>query len=152
MLVKLFRYSANEEDTLGLMYIDGQFACYTLEDQYQNEKIYGETRIPAGSYKMRLRTEGGFHQRYSTRYQGFHIGMLEIADVPGFEFILLHVGNTDDDTAGCILVGNTANNNQDYRGFVGHSSEAYRFVYPKIASALSEGEDVRIIIANMEEL
>ena len=152
MIIKVLRYSDDGDSTLGLMYIDGAFACYVLEDEHRNEKVYGQTRIPEGVYPVKLRIEGGFHERYIRKFTGIHMGMLEIQNVPDFEYILIHIGNDDDDTAGCLLIGNTVNNNQLDAGFVGHSRDAYIQVYPKIADAIREGEEVWIHVADMEEI
>lgn len=152
MIIKVLRYSDDGDSTLGLMYIDGAFSCYVLEDEHRNQKVYEETRIPEGVYPVKLRKEGGFHKRYKKSFEGIHVGMLELQNVPDFEYILIHIGNDDEDTAGCLLVGNTANNNAVDAGFVGHSRDAYLNVYPKIANALLEDEEVYISIADMEEI
>lgn len=135
MKLTLIRYSSQAEDTLGLLFIEEKFACYTLEDEYRTTKVYGETRIPAGSYSITLRREGGFHDRYASRFPDIHQGMLHLQDVPGFEHILIHCGNRGDDTAGCILVGDTAQQNITEEGFIGNSTAAYRRIYPQIAAA-----------------
>ena len=107
-------------------------------------KVKGETRIPAGTYKIKLRNEGGFNQRYNKRYPSIHRGMLHIIDVPGFEYILIHVGNSDEHTAGCLLVGDSQENNQvNKNGFIGSSGNAYKRIYPLIADAV-ENEGVTI--------
>ena len=143
MKLEVLRYSDNGESTLGLLFVDGEFHCYTLEDERRTEKVFGETRIPEGEYKVGLRTEGGHHQRYSDKYSN-HKGMLHIQDVPDFEFILIHIGNDDDDTAGCLLVGNTATNNRIQEGFVGDSTKAYIRLYSKVIEAMDKKENVTI--------
>ena len=71
--------------------------------------------------------------------------MLHIIDVPNFEYILIHTGNTDEHTAGCLLLGDTQTNNQISKdGFVGSSGQAYKRIYPPIAEALENGECVEI--------
>ena len=121
------------------------FLAYTLEDEQRNEKVYGETRIPNGTYKLGLRKTGGYHQKYSKRFADIHIGMLHVLDVPGFEYILIHCGNTDEHTAGCLLVGDSQENNQiTTNGFIGKSTQAYKRIYPRIAEAIECGEKVTI--------
>jgi hypothetical protein len=66
-------------------------------------------------------------------------------DVPNFEYILIHCGNTDEHTAGCLLLGDTQENNQIKKnGFVGHSTRAYFRIYPYILAALERGAEVTI--------
>lgn len=147
MEVTLQRFSSNHESTIGLFFIDCDFVCYTIEDEFRTEKVYGDTRIDAGRYKLTLRTVGGFHSRYLKRYGSeFHKGMLWLRDVPNFEYVLIHIGNNDDDTAGCILVGNQANNTDVSDGFVSDSRRAYERIYPIIAKELEEGKEVWINI------
>lgn len=137
------RYSGKTDDTLGLLHrismTGAEFLCYTLEDEERTEKMFGETRIPSGTYKLGLRTHGGFHERYSEKFS-FHFGMVEVLDVPGFTDILIHIGNDDDDTAGCLLVGDTASQNITKPGFVGSSTDAYKRVYRKILKDLNAGD------------
>jgi len=149
MKLEVIRFSSQADSTSGLLFevdeLGKHFLCYTLEDERRALKVQGETRIPAGTYKIELRTEGGFHERYSRKYTGIHIGMLHITNVPGFEYILIHTGNTDEHTAGCLLVGDTQENNVIIRdGFVGKSNNAYKRIYPKIAEQITKGNDVTI--------
>jgi hypothetical protein len=73
--------------------------------------------------------------------------MLWLQDVPGFEHILIHPGNRDDDTKGCILVGDSASQNITEEGSIGSSRNAYRRIYPPIAAALEAGELVIITVS-----
>lgn len=141
MKLEVIRYNSEIDYTDGLLFIDKQFECYTLEDEFRTKKVYAETRIPDGIYPITLRTVGGFHQRYSNKFPSMHKGMLWIKDVPGFEYILIHIGNDDDDTAGCLLVGSTADKD---KGFIGASTKAYKDMYVKVLDALERGEEVTI--------
>jgi hypothetical protein len=133
------RFKNNGDTTIGSLSIDDVFECYTLEDEPRTEKVYGETRIPAGTYDIQLRKEGGFHERYKERFPVFHVGMLWVKNVPGFEYILIHCGNTDKDTAGCLLVGESIDN-----WTLVNSTKAYENMYKQVASALLAGESVTI--------
>ena len=150
MKLEVLRFSSGKDSTSGALFNvnkdnEKEFLCYTLEDEYRDSKKYGETRIPAGTYKIQFRTVGGFHAKYSARFYDIHKGMLHIVDVPGFDFILIHCGNTDEHTAGCLLVGDTQNNNVvEEDGFIGRSTAAYKRIYPTIAKALEQGEEVTI--------
>ena len=158
MELEVIRFSSGTDSTNGILFetiqqgneIDGyfkqkKFLAYTLEDEQRDKKILGETRIPEGTYKMVLRKTGGYHARYSKRFPHIHIGMLHVLDVPGFEYILIHCGNTDEHTAGCLLVGDSQENNQITKdGFIGKSTQAYKRIYSRIAEAIECGEKVTI--------
>ena len=148
MKLEVLRFSNGEDSTSGLLFdvtTERVFLAYTLEDEYRDNKIAGETRIPDGVYKIGFRKEGGFHSKYKKRFPSFHKGMLQINDVPDFDFILIHCGNTDEHTAGCLLVGDSQVNNMVQKdGFIGESTQAYKRIYPPIAEALESGEEVTI--------
>tara|TARA_R100001463_G_scaffold99735_1_gene154159 strand:+ start:118 stop:594 length:477 start_codon:yes stop_codon:yes gene_type:complete len=149
MELEVLRISSQSDSTSGLLYeitdIGKNFLCYTLEDEARALKVRGETRIPAGIYNVELRKEGGFHARYTKKYGNIHRGMLHITDVPGFEYILIHTGNTDEHTAGCLIIGDSQENNTIIKdGFIGKSNNAYKRIYPRIAQAIEQGEEVTI--------
>lgn len=125
----------SSEWTRGKLFIDGVFECFTLEDQYQQKKVKKETRIPAGRYKILLRIVGTHHDRYKVKFPGIHQGMLHLQDVPEFQFILIHIGNTDADSEGCLLVGSSFMNGK----LVG-STIAYEKLYKKVVKAAEKGE------------
>ena len=144
MKLTLMRISSQIDSTSGILFDSTEypkFLCYTLEDEFRAVKVASETRIPEGTYKIALRTEGGFHARYSNRFGSMHKGMLELQDVPNFKWILIHCGNTDENTAGCILVGNSQTSNLVQKdGFIGSSTDAYKTIYPSLATAAAKGE------------
>ena len=148
MKLDVLRFSSEHDSTNGLLFdVTGKrkFLCYTLEDEYRTKKVMQETRIPAGEYEIKYRKEGGFNKRYTKRYPDIHRGMLHVTSVPNFKWILIHVGNTDEHTAGCLLLGDTQENNQiKANGFIGKSSQAYVRIYDYIAKALDMGEKVTI--------
>ena len=148
MKLKVIRFSSQSDSTSGLLFdaTDGmKFLCYTLEDEKREEKVMSETRIPAGVYSIKLRKEGGFHGRYTKKYGSMHKGMLHVQDVPNFKWILIHTGNTDEHTAGCLIVGDSQENNVLVKdGFIGRSTQAYKRIYPPIANAIESGEEVTI--------
>lgn len=149
MKLEVLRFSSQKDSTNGILFdvTEGrEFLCYTLEDEYRDKKIKGETRIPSGTYKITLRTVGGFHGRYEKKYGEMHKGMLWVRNVPNFEYILIHTGNTDEHTAGCLLVGDTQQQNitKSKSGFIGASVDAYKRIYPSIASAIERGDNVEI--------
>jgi hypothetical protein len=157
MQLEVLRFSSEDDSTSGLLFDitngNRKFLAYTLEDEYREEKEIHETRIPAGTYNVTLRIEGGFHQRYVTKYGDMHKGMLWVRDVPGFEYILIHTGNTDEHTSGCLLLGDTQTNNQIKEdGFIGSSVQAYKRVYPSIAKVLEDGGIVNITYTDFDTI
>jgi hypothetical protein len=158
MKIDVKRFADNNDTTLGIFYIDGIFECFTVEDQEQKiKKIKGETRIPNGTYQISLRAEGGYHNRYTKKYGSMHKGMLCIHNAPNwkiinnnmeFQYILIHTGNTDEHTMGCLLLNDAVSG----KTFTGSSSvDAYKRVYPKIAKALESGKKVTITYTDIEE-
>ena len=154
MKLQLLRINSQADYTSGVLFQvcdDGskEFLCYTLEDEEREKKVKHETRIPEGVYRISLRTYGGFHERYKKRFKDIHKGMLWLIDVPNFEYILIHCGNNDEHTSGCILVGQT----QEYGkkdGWISRSTQAYFDIYPMIAQALEDKENVTIEVIDYE--
>lgn len=156
MKLEVQRFSSESNSTLGILFDTTdkpKFLCYTLEDEFREVKVNGETRIPAGTYNITLRTEGGFNQRYTKKFgSDFNKGMLWVRDVPGFEYILIHIGNDDDDSEGCLLVGDSQNQNITKKGFISSSTDAYKRIYPSIANALEKGETVTITYIDYDSI
>lgn len=114
LLIK--RIAKMEKYTIGKLYIDGKYFSDTLEDTDRNltstmskdeivkVKVYGKTAIPTGTYVVDMNTVSPkFGKRsWAQPYEG---KVPRLQDVPGYEGVLIHPGNTADDTSGCILVG-----------------------------------------------
>ena len=153
MKLTVVRHQFGTDATNGLLFIDGVFECYTLEDQYQAVKVMHETCIPEGTYDIKFRKTGGFHAKYSERYKNAHYGMLHIQDVPNFTYILIHTGNTDEHTSGCLIVGETQQDLEVSKdGFIGSSTVAYKKMYSKVASKLLQGKSVSIEYTTINKL
>ncbi len=143
MKLILNRLWENEDATAGRLFlpidegagVSRQAVFYTCEDERREVKVAGETRIPAGEYQIRLRREGGMVRRYDKRFAPFHDGMLWLQDVPNFEYVYIHVGNTDDDTEGCILVGMERGPGMTVR----KSAVAYKMLYQEVWQAAESG-------------
>ena len=150
MQLEVLRFSSEHDSTSGLLFdVTGnqrKFLCYTVEDEYREQKVKHETRIPEGLYKLTLRSEGGFHNKHLARYgSDWHKGMIWVNDVPNFTFILWHSGNTDESTSGCLILGNSQTSNKvKPDGFVGASRDAYSEVYPLVRDAILSGESVTV--------
>src|SRR6056300_1468158 len=153
MKLQVVRTQFGKDATNGMLFIDGIFECYTLEDQYQAVKVMHETCIPEGKYNIEFRKTGVFHAKYSERYKNAHYGMLHIQDVPNFTYILIHSGNTDEHTSGCLIVGETQQDlDMNESGFIGHSGTAYKKMYTKVAGQLLQGKKVSIEYLNVSKL
>lgn len=96
MILTLIRKWYTDSSTVGELYVDGVFECYTLEDMVraQGVKIPGRTAIPAGVYTIEITESPRFKMRLPI-----------LLDVPMFTFVRMHAGNDADDTEACILVG-----------------------------------------------
>jgi hypothetical protein len=153
MKLDVVRTQFGSDATNGMLFIDGVFECFTLEDQVRDgAKVMKETAIPLGEYGITLRTVGGFDAKYTSRYGAdWHKGMLWLQPDPeGFKYILIHTGNTDEHTAGCLLVGETQQDlDKGKDGFVGGSGDAYTKMYPKVRDALLAGDKVTIKYSNI---
>lgn len=145
MLIQLRRKFQNRVSTVGELYIDQVLKCVAGEDAWHMAKIPEKTRIPAGLYPMGLRTESGrpgsetLHDKYLRRFgPEFHKGMLWIKDVPWFEYVYIHLGNSPDDSKGCIYVGAkiVEPEGPDAPYTVLSSEPTYREIYPIIAAAI----------------
>ena len=112
-----------------------------------------ETCIPEGTYDIKFRKTGGFHAKYTERYKNAHYGMLHIQDVPNFTYILIHTGNTDEHTSGCLIVGETQQDLEVSKdGFIGSSTVAYKKMYSKVSAQLLQGKDVTIEYTTINKL
>lgn len=116
MKLKLKRIHKTDVSTIGELYVDGIFECYTLEDIERDVKIKSETAIPKGTYKVMI-----------TKSNRFKKYMPLLLNVPNFEGVRIHAGNTNHDTEGCILVGQTRSND-----FIGKSRKAYDKLFKKM--------------------
>lgn len=142
MQVKTTIIAETSEETVSSLQVDGENYGVILEDQYREVKVMEDTRIPRGVYKLKLRTYGGHHQRYKARYPDFHIGMIEICDIPNFKDVLFHIGNTDQHTAGCLLNGTTFMETRAKRLVIQRSEDAYVKFYKTVAPELAKGNEV----------
>ena len=155
MKLDVVRTQFGSDASNGMLFIDGVFECYTLEDEVKDVKVMHETAIPLGEYEIKYRTVGGWFSREKARYDkkfgaGWFKGMLELQDVPNFTYVLIHSGNTDESTSACLLLGNTQQDLDIGKdGFIGSSRLAYESFYPKVRDALDAGEKVTIRYSNI---
>jgi len=147
--VKLTLYRINEEQntTIGALFVDGKFQCFTLEDENRLIKVKGKTRIPDGTYQIKQRKEvSPLTERYRQRYQFFDFHF-EIQNVPNFTHVYIHVGNDHSHTDGCILVGNQIKSNTvTESNNLGESANAFENLYVKMKRA----ESIEITIQDVD--
>jgi hypothetical protein len=119
MLITIKRLYKTDNSTIGELLIDGIFECFTLEDKERDVKIKGETAIPKGTYKVIINESNRFKRLLPL-----------LIDVPNFEGVRVHSGNSNHDTEGCILVGQTRNKN-----YIGQSRKAFEKLFAKMQKA-----------------
>lgn len=140
MKLVLQREPSLRDATIGEITIGGQHECWTCEDEIRENiylpvskwKVPGATAIPSGTYKIAITLSNRFKRNLPI-----------LLDVPGFEGIRIHPGNTAEDTEGCILVGR-----QKGIDSISESKIALGVLQPKIQFALDNGEEVTIEIRN----
>jgi hypothetical protein len=153
----LQRFSDNRDSTLGILLKvtdTGKlfFQAYTLEDEFRQSKVTKETRIPAGKYDVVIQTQETLKTlSYRERYAWFK-NHLMLKDVPGFTGIYIHVGNKDEDTDGCILLGDNADNNQIGPGSISNSTASFMRFYKEVFDWLEGGNKVTIEIRDENKL
>ena len=143
--ITILRYFDDGETTLGLLFTDDTFFCYTLEDTFNEVKIHGKTRIPAGKYKLNFNmNETPLTLKYRQKYTWFSFH-LEVKNVKDFKSVYIHSGGTHEHTEGCILIS-TGLNVTDTTKFLNQSRQTFRDFYLKISSKLKSNENIRLFI------
>lgn len=136
MNILVQRFANNGDTSLGGLTIEqSQLLMFTLEDEPRGVKVAGETRIPAGTYDLEPIYDSPMAQKYKNKFG--HKFLIGIKDVPGFTHIRIHVGNTDEHTAGCLLVGMGASMNGSWS--ISHSTDAYKKLYELTRLAIESG-------------
>lgn len=152
MEVKVKRIARRDNYTIGKMYVNGEYVCDTLEDtdrgltskmsvaQISGMKVHGETAIPTGRYLVDMKTVS---PRFGGRpqYQFCKGRLPRLCNVPAYQGVLVHCGNTANDTEGCILVGENK-----AVGQVLNSTATFRKIYTMLKAADERGEQIWITI------
>ena len=138
---------------IGVLSVDGVRFCETVEDRdrglkqsdalawIQAKKVYGETAIPTGTYRVRMDVVSPKYAGVKW-YKDFCGGkMPRLSDVPGWEGVLIHPGNTALDSWGCILPGRNTKVGQ-----VTASRDTWKALYKKLRDAYRAGEEITITI------
>lgn len=141
MELYLKRIARKKNYTIGRLYIDGVYFCDTIEDcdrglkqtdayaSNKRKKVQNETAIPTGRYQVTLGVQS---PKYKNRAQyAFCNGYVpRLLNVPCFEGVLIHIGNTAEDSSGCILVGQNK-----VVGKVVNSTQTFLKLYSKLQDA-----------------
>lgn len=156
--VDVLRFMDNDSSSLGIIQLDGQTFCGSVEDQEQKgSKVKGETRVSNGLFRLALRTAGGFHERYKARYnvktsskfkgEDWHRGVLAIyndkdwklntCDGKTFQYVLIHIGNFHTDTEACLLPNYVLN---FIKGSGSNSGQAYEDLYPILRDSIESSK------------
>ena len=144
MNILLKRIARKPTYTIGQMYIDGAYFCDTIEDTDRGlsqqlpasvnraKKRQGVTAIPTGRYRVTLQVRS---PRFATKQQyQFCRGYLpRLVNVPAFDGVLIHIGNTASDTEGCILVGKNKK-----VGRVLESAATFRALYERLKESTTD--------------
>lgn len=128
MNLLILRKTVTDRSTIGKLYVDGQFECFTLEDVPRAEKVAGETCIPVGVYPVKI--------TYSPRFKR---DLPLLLNVPGFEGVRIHTGNSAKDTDGCILVGQLAG-----ADVIWQSQLAFNSLFSKLKAAQAKGDEIKL--------
>lgn len=130
-LIKVERFLHHPDCEIGRVFINGEYFCFSIEDASRTTKIKGETCIPLGIYPLAAR----FSPRFSKAYNH---DMIWVQNVPGFELILIHWGNTISDTEGCLIIGDKIGvvNQKDA---VLNSRATYLKFYAKVIDQIKAG-------------
>lgn len=136
MKLQVDRFAFSDECTIGRMSINDEYFCWTLEDPFRvNYKVFGETCIPGGLYKVIIDESNRFKRR-----------MPHILDVPNFTGIRIHKGNTAANTKGCILVGYKRTNNSVFE-----SGLAFDALFDKLDVAEHNEDPIYLLIREVVE-
>lgn len=154
MELRVERKWKKEGYTIGRLYVNGAFECNTLEDKdrglkqsmpidkIKEVKIAAVTAIPTGHYKIRMDIVSPKYSLKPWYITNCHGGkMPRIMDVPGYSGVLIHPGNTAQDSDGCILVGVN-----DVSGMVTNSKNTFLKLYNKLWEAYKKGEEITLSI------
>ena len=130
-LIRVDRYKFNKDNTISRMYVDDELFCFGIEDEKRNVKVKGETCIPDGVYELGTRWSPKFSST-------FNHDMIWVKNVPNFDFILLHWGNTDDDTDGCYIIGDQLGIVKGQEAVL-NSRATYKRLYAKVINRIKAG-------------
>jgi hypothetical protein len=144
--ITVLRYSDDGTTTVGLLYLNGFFYCYTLEDTYRDVKVAGQTRIPAGKYNLDFnRYETVLTLKYREKFPDWFHYHLHIKNVPGFTGVYIHSGGDHTHTEGCLLVSDSLSIKNTTK-FLTNSRNTFKRLYIYLKEEIDKGTPVRLIV------
>lgn len=159
MDIILHRSFLGKDYTIGHIYIGGSVFCDTIEDvdrdidqttplaHIRQKKVYGNTAIPTGRYKVELSPSPKYQKKALTDsyFRQYANTMPHLLNVPGFSGILIHPGTTEKDTEGCVIVGRNL-----VKGKILQSRDTFSRLYSMLSETERRGEDIYITITHVK--
>lgn len=143
--VSLHRFMNDGETTLGMLFVNQQLICYTLEAGKQASNTHLPFRIPAGTYVFGFhKTETPLTTIYRQQYNWFS-SHLVIQDVPGFDTVFLYLGEPENRHQGCVQIADSLNN-ESLSNSLADSIKAYQRLYEKVTEITNKGEQLHISV------
>ena len=152
MKLRVDRHYKGDKYTIGKLYIDDVYFCDTLEDVdrgltqdmnlsvIQEKKVMHQTAIPSGVYEIVMNVKSPTFSK-KTQYEFCEGYLPRLLNVPGFEGVLIHIGNRIEDSSGCLLVGENK-----VKGQVINSTTTFKKLYDVLKEAYDNGEKITIDI------
>ncbi len=155
-ILQVERYNLKSDWTLGKLSVFNKIDGFTVEDEVRAIKLHGETAIPYGVYPLGYRQSPKFSSSFlysdsvnkliepkdKSKYPNIkdwrNHDLIWVQNVPGFQYILIHWGNTDDDTEGCLIVGSKIGIINGQEGVLS-SRVYYKNLYPRIYPIIKQG-------------
>ena len=153
MKLELKRIAKRDTYTIGKLYIDGVYFCDTIEDKDRglkqsmslNEikqiKVKHQTAIPTGTYEITLHVVSPKYSQKPWYVNLCGAKMPRLLNIPGYDGVLIHPGNSAADSSGCLVVGKNT-----VVGKVTDSRTTFKNLYAKLKVASDKGERITITI------
>lgn len=156
MKITVRRIAKREKYTIGKLYINGVYFCDTIEDKDRGlkqsmsvaeivrRKVYGETAIPSGTYRIDMSSPSPKYQqkaRTDAYYKPFCDHMPRFQDIKGYSGVLIHPGTDESSTLGCLIVGENK-----VVGKVINSRTVFKRLFNELFAAYTRGEEILLTI------
>lgn len=145
MKIEIVEIASTTDSTASMLFIDDVHCFFVIEDGYRANKVAGKTRIPPGPYYLQARMQGRFAEQYKRKFG--HPFAVEIMGIENFSDVLIHIGNTVEDTRGCPLICMGFRIDKKTGNYVGiDSTIAYKDFFSRIKDRLDKGEYIPLIV------